>query len=210
MKEGDILDELNEFLTSKNRDKKVLITDVAIEKIPRIKYREIDEKENDIIYELARQVLVLSKEENDSNEVAITYRMGTDEIDACDDYIGVSFGKEHEVDPLEDTTSYHLIMSKKDCAVVSLHNHPSLSEISVVDMRFFLEYDSVKLLVIITNLGSISYLVKSSRYNKKNAISLYNEAVNLSNVASDLKGYQDAAKHFLSNCYDAGIIYENR
>lgn len=194
----------------KNRDHKVLITDIAIDKVPRIKYREIPEKENEVIYELARQVLLLSKEENDSNEVAITYRMNIDETEDDDEYIGVSFGTEHEVDPLEDTTSYHLIMSKRDCVVVSLHNHPSLSDISIVDMRFFIEYDSVKLLVIITNLGNISYIVKSSRYNKKEAISLYNEAVSKNNEASGLKGYQDAAKHFLNNCHSAGIVHENR
>jgi len=203
-------DNLNELQMSKNRDKKIPITDVAISKVPYVEYKEIPEDEYDIIHELVKQVLTLAKEENDSNEVAITYRMNHDEIAPDEEYIGVSFGKEHEVDPLEDTTSYHLIMSKKDCVVVSLHNHPSLSQISVVDMRFFLEYDSVKLLVIITNLGSISYLVKDSRYNKREAITLYNEVVSMNNEATDLKGYQEAAKHFMKNCYSVGIIYENR
>lgn len=202
-------DNLNE-LQAKKRDKKIQITDVAISKVPYVKYKEISEDECDIIYELARQVLILAKEENDSNEVAITYRMNHDEVAPNEEYIGVSFGKEHEVDPLEDTTSYHLIMSKKDCVVVSLHNHPSLSQISIVDMRFFLEYDSVKLLVIITNLGNISYLVKNNKYSKNEAITLYNEVVSMNNEATGLKGYQEAAKHFMKNCHSVGIIYEER
>lgn len=101
-------DNLNELQMSKNRDKKIPITDVAISKVPYVEYKEIPEDEYDIIHELAKQVLTLAKEENDSNEVAITYRMNHDEIAPDEEYIGVSFGKEHEVDPLEDTTSYHI------------------------------------------------------------------------------------------------------
>lgn len=33
---------------------------------------------------------------------------------------------------------------------------------------------------------------------------------NDSNEAAELKGYQDATKFFISNCYQAGIIYEDR
>jgi len=69
---------------------------------------------------------------------------------------------------MADTFSYHLIMSSKECMVVSMHNHPSVSHISVADMRFFLQYGSIRLLVIVTNLGSISYMVKSRRYDYVN------------------------------------------
>ena len=44
----------------------------------------------------------------------------------------------HSVDPLADPQTYHLIMKSQECAVVSLHNHPSLSLVSLIDIRFFL------------------------------------------------------------------------
>lgn len=110
---------------------------------------------------------------------------------------------------MADTFSYHLIMSSKECMVVSMHNHPSVSHISVADMRFFLQYGSIRLLVIVTNLGSISYMVKSRRYDYVKAVRLLNQTIQLHNKASDLKEHQKAARYFISNCYKAGIIYEN-
>lgn len=57
---------------AKKRNHKIMITDEAIRKVPRIKYKNIPENEYDTIQELARNVLLISKNENDSNEVAIT------------------------------------------------------------------------------------------------------------------------------------------
>ena len=56
----------------KKRDHKIMITDEAINKVSRVQYKEIPETEYDNLRELARQVLQISKDENDSNEVAVT------------------------------------------------------------------------------------------------------------------------------------------
>lgn len=58
---------------AKKRNHKIMITDEAIRKVPRIKYKNIPESEYNTIRELARNVLRISKDENNSNEVAITY-----------------------------------------------------------------------------------------------------------------------------------------
>lgn len=56
---------------------------------------------NSIIQELAKNVLRISKRENNSNEVALTYSMDSTEcIQNEEEYIGVALGGEHEVDPL--------------------------------------------------------------------------------------------------------------
>ena len=47
-----------------------LCTDIAIEKIPKIEYKGLSQKENEALFRLARMVLMTSKLENDSNEVA--------------------------------------------------------------------------------------------------------------------------------------------
>lgn len=60
---------------AKKRDHKVMITNEAIDKVPSIRYRFIPEEQHHIITELAREALIVSKDENESNEVAITYRM---------------------------------------------------------------------------------------------------------------------------------------
>lgn len=77
-------------------------------------------------------------------------------------------------------------------------------------VQFLLRYASVKMMVVITNLGSITYLVKGKGYAYEKAVALFNEAVNANNEAKDLKGLQKAADYFLKNRYEVGIDYDNR
>ncbi|MDE6748406.1 MAG: hypothetical protein K2K21_04990 [Lachnospiraceae bacterium] len=196
---------------AKKRDHKIMITDAAIRKVPRVKYKNIPESQYSTIQELARNVLRISKNENNSNEVAITYGMDSvDRIQKGEEYIGVALGSEHGVDPISNTTAYHLVSSAEECIVIVLHNHPSLSDFSLSDVQFLLQYASVKMMVVVTNLGSISYLVKGKGYAYDKAVALFNEAVGSNNEAKDLKGLQKAADRFLKNCNMVGIDYDNR
>ena len=72
------------------------------------------------------------EDENDDNEVSITYSLD-------DQSIGICFGDEHGVNPLSDTQSAHLLMSGKALTVVSLHNHPSTQSFSLEDIQFFID-----------------------------------------------------------------------
>ena len=203
--------ELRNLEMAKKRDHKIMITDEAIKKVPRIQYKNIPESEYDTIRELAKNVLQISKDENNSDEVAITYSMDSAEyIQKGEEYIGVALGSEHGVDPISNTTAYHLVSSAKSCIVIVLHNHPSLSDFSLSNVQFLLQYASVKMMVVVTNLGSISYLVKGEKYVYEKAVTLFNEAVNVNNEAKDLKGLQKAADCFLKRCYTVGIDYDNR
>lgn len=203
--------KVRELEMAKKRNHKVMITDEAIRKVPRVQYKNIPESEYSIIQELAKNVLRISKRENNSNEVALTYSMDSTEcIQNEEEYIGVALGGEHEVDPLSSTVAYHLMSSARDCIVIVLHNHPSLSDFSLSDIKFLLQYASLKMLVVITNLGSVSYLVKGKMYSYEMAVELFNESVNMSNKAKNLKGLQKATDNFLKNCYRVGIDYDNR
>lgn len=205
------MNRMRDLEMAKKRDHKIMITDEAIKKVPRIKYKNIPESEYDTIWELARTVLSISKNENHSNEVAITYGMDSvDRIQKGEEYIGVALGNEHEVDPISSTIAYHLVASAKECIVIVLHNHPSLSDFSLSDVQFLLRYASIKMMVVVTNFGGISYLVKGKGYAYENAIALFNEAVSANNEARDLKGLRKAADHFLKNCHTVGIDYDNR
>lgn len=165
MGEYDNKENLKDLEMAKKRNHKIMITDEAIKKVPRIQYKNIPESEYDIIQELAKNVLQISKDKNNSNEVAITYSMDSMElIQKGEEYIGVALGSEHTVDPLSSTTAYHLVASAKDCIVIVLHNHPSLSDFSLSNIQFLFQYTSVKMIVAVTNLGSISYLAKGKKY----------------------------------------------
>ena len=144
--------KLSNLKMAKKRNHKVMITDEAINKVPRIKYKNIPTNEYDNIWELAKSVLRISKEENNSNEVAVTYSLNSIEmIEVGEKYLGVSLGTEHDVDPLSNTTAYHLVSSARDCVVIVLHNHPSLSNFSLSDIQFLLRYEAVKMMVVVTN-----------------------------------------------------------
>ena len=84
-----------------------------------------------------------------------------------------------------------------------LHNHPSLSAFSLSDIQFLL-------MVVVTNLGNVSYLVKNSKYDFEKAVVLLNEAIDLNNKAKNIKDLQEAADYFLKSCYNVGINYEKR
>lgn len=196
---------------SKNRNQKVLITDEAINKVPFIKYKGIPESEYVTIQELAKEVLAISKNENNSNEVALTYSMEHESLIAAGrKYIGISLGDEHSVDPCMNTVANHLITASLGCVVIILHNHPSLSKFSLEDVQFFLRNITVKMMVVITNLGGISYLVKRENIDQRKAVEIYNNAVNMHNEGSGMKDYQKAVAYFLSSCHEANIVYEDR
>ena len=124
---------INDLEMAKKRANKIIITDMAIKKVPLIRYREIPESEYLMLQELALEVLMISKNDNDS-----------------------------------------------------------------------------KMMVVITNLGNISYLVKKENYNRKKAIEIFNDAVSMNNKGSNIHDYQKAASHFLSICHEANIVYEDR
>ena len=99
-------ENLNDLEMAKKRDYKIMITDAAINKVPRVQYKEIPETEYDNLRVLARQVLQISKDENDSNEVAVTYSLESAQlIEKGERYLGIALGAEHDVDPLSDSTS---------------------------------------------------------------------------------------------------------
>lgn len=159
---------------AKKRNKKVYITDIAINKVPFIQYKGFTNKQNYIMKELAQEVLTVSKDENDSNEVAITCDLGV--ADPLEVY-GVSFGTEHEVDIRADTLSNHILVSQKSVAVVVLHNHPSIQTFSIQDIRFFIEFSVLKVMVVVSNQGTVHYLMREENYDFKKAVALFNECV---------------------------------
>lgn len=46
--------------------------DVAVSKVPKIRYKGLTDEQNDALYEIAQIVLLRAKMENNSDEVAIT------------------------------------------------------------------------------------------------------------------------------------------
>ena len=195
---------MSDLEQAKRRDRKVYITDIAIEKVPYISYHGFDDNKCRIMQELAKNVLLLSKEENDSNEVAITCDLGT--TNPLDQF-GISLGSEHEVDILADTLSNHIIVSQESVAVVVLHNHPSTQTFSLQDIQFFLEYPMLEVIVVVSNQGTVHYMMRENAYDYKKAFQLFKECIfDLTPSSPTMEQYL-ASLSFLAKCSEVGLYY---
>nr|WP_304580687.1 hypothetical protein [uncultured Acetatifactor sp.] len=198
------IDDLRDLKQAKRRDRKVYITDIAIDKVPYIKYDGFTDERNRIMQELAKDVLLLSKERNDSNEVAITCDLGAENPLGS---FGVSLGTEHEVDILADTLSNHIIVSRESVAVVVLHNHPSTQTFSLQDIHFFIRHPMIEVIVVVSNQGTIHYLKRDIEYDYKKAFQLFQECIcELGKDSLKMEMYM-ASLTFLAKCSEVGLFY---
>ncbi|MCM1465951.1 MAG: hypothetical protein NC094_11080 [Bacteroidales bacterium] len=189
---------------AKKRDKKVYITDIAIEKVPYVEYRGMDEEQNKNMQSLARLVLTLAKNENDSNEVAITWDMERGDIGKY----GVAYGTEHDVNICSDTYSYHLLHSVGDVIIVVLHNHPSTKTFSLTDIYSLMKYRAIQYMVVVSNQGTIHYLKKEKNYDENKAGILYNECNKRSRESKNVEEMYEAVLGFLRRCHEVGLYYK--
>lgn len=200
-------------LSRSDHDKKVPITDVALTKIGPLKFATTTAEDNFFIRLCTQRVLYLAKERNNSNEVALTFRLNDTSQE-----IGITYGNDHDVDVEKDSCSYHILNGPEtkldtdffDCVVVIAHNHPSLGTLSLQDIQFFLDHDKLRILIAVTNAGVCFSLEKLKSYSKREAIKLFNPSIDLFNTANTNKGRLDAAKAFLNNAYSCGINYSVR
>lgn len=194
----------DELKQSKDIMKRIDITDVAISKVPYIEYKGFSEKQNIIMRRLTQEVLILSKEENHNNEVAITFDIASD--NPLESY-GISYGDEHSVTIAADTLSNHLLLSQDSIAVVVLHNHPSIQTFSLTDISFFLQYDNVKMMSVVSNYGKVHYLYKDAKFDLGEAVVLWKQCTAELDRKSTVKELYYAALSFLAVCSEVGIYY---
>lgn len=195
---------MEELEQAKRRNHKIYITDVAIDKVPLIEYRGFTEIQNKIMRELAQEVLTVSKDLNESNEVAITCDLGVQ--NPLENY-GVALGTEHEVNVLADTLSNHILVSRKSVAVVILHNHPSTQTFSLQDIQFFIEFPMIEVMVVVSNQGTVHYLKRDKGYNVKQAIELFKECIDGLAKNSPMTEVYLASLSFLAKCSEVGLYY---
>ena len=187
-------------LHSKDRFSKVAITDIAISKIPRISYKGLTEEQNEMLYRLSRMVLIKARQENNSDESAFTI-----DLDDLDGRIGEINGTEHFVDIDADSTSYHLLRTGKNVAIV--HNHPSTQTLSMEDVYFFLHYDTLRYIIVVSNQGTVHYMLKDLNFDVNAAAALGEECTQDLTEDSDKKEHYNAALDFLAHCSEVGLYY---
>ena len=181
-------------LGQKNRGEKVFITDQAIDKVQHKELVGLTSDENDFIREMHKELLTVSKEQNNSNEVACV-------IDLLNRTTsGVILGTQNSTDVMADADAYHMLHSTESTELVLCHNHPGLSDFSANDIAFFVTNFNLKAITIVTNLGTVRYLVKKEKFDYAKAAKLMQE------VIAECDGDRErAVERFLKKCYSVGI-----
>ena len=182
----------NEVLKQKNRGKKVIITEQAIDKVNEINPKGFTSDNNKFIKEVHKDLL--ARDENNSNEVACVVDLITNKKTK---FIK---GGRHEVDVYSDSDMFHLLHSAKDKSLVLCHNHPGLTDFSANDIGVFMRHDTIKTMTIVTNQGDVRYISKGEHFDYNGAVELMRECQE--KYSDNINKCIDL---FLKKCYSVGI-----
>lgn len=91
-----------------------------------------------------------------------------------------------------------MLLTAEKQSLEVIHNHPGLSYFSLADIAYFLKWDSIETLTIITNQGKVWYIRKTENFSRREA---YKKLAELSvNHTGD-----DLVDKFLKNSNNVGI-----
>ena len=147
-------------LRQKNRGKKVAITEIAVEKVPRVVFGGISEEMAKTVQQAHKDLLIFAKDHNDSNEVAALLDLSTGER------LPFVKGNQDSVDIEADADSYHWLRAKPERSIMLLHNHPGQSYFSLQDVVAFSQNPAIGVMSIVTNQGNVWMISKTSKFNR--------------------------------------------
>jgi hypothetical protein len=182
-------------LEQKRRDKKVFITDVAIQNIKKVDIDGFSDAQNKRLQELHKDLLTVAKNKNNSNEVLKIWNTYTDEV------LDV-FGTENKVNVDVNPATFGMIRSALKNELAYIHNHPSTSGFSCADMMTFLKNDEIGLMTVVTNQGEVYLLKKEEDFNLEETDSFIREL-----YKKNLNEYE-VFTEFLKKGKKVGVVYE--
>ena len=161
---------------AENNKKKKQITDEAINSVPCAKLEGWTDEKAQRIQAIHQEVLRMSKNENDSNEVGVCC--------SSDGKLG-KFVK-GESDRLDFGQGYIGGMAEV------FHNHPGCSSFSANDLQFFAGNSGVKLLTIVKNNGSVEMIGKTDQFDLERFSREYMRNLKKSAKGKDLANLPDS------------------
>ena len=181
---------------AKNRNRKIDITDMAIDKIRSVTIPGFSDVQDSILHEAHKTVLSVSQKHNNSDEVVLAYNLHAEER-------VVVFGDTYHVDI--DTDSRMRVLQRKSNAyeLVLVHNHPSTANFSLADIDYFIANDYIVLMSVVTNQGDVYALLKTGQYDYDTV-----RSIELALVRKySLNEQETIVKMFLKLCSKGGMVY---
>lgn len=186
---------------AKSRDHKILINDVSISKVTPPLIPGFSDEQNKRFAELHKELLTKSMLENESNETAFLFN-------PADLTYVFQHGSENSVDILGNPEAFSMLTGGRYSNLFLLHNHPSTKSFSYSDIGVFLLNDSISGITVITNTGEVHCLIKTYKYNFKEAYSILSDIRGCYNVTVP-NSEEDAeiVKCFIKSGKKTGIFY---
>lgn len=189
-------------LRQKVRNRPIKITDIAIEKVKRTHIFGFRPDENKYVQEAHKELLRISKNMNNSEEVAVV-------IDIINWQATVVIGKGNRVRLEDNIDAYKMTVQYPKNTVLVAHNHPSTSTFSGADFQTFCDYKSIFVMTIVGNDGSVQVMEKDVDFDGQLAKIAYGK------IADEYKrqGFKNngtmAMKYIIKHPKEFNILYKH-
>lgn len=190
------------MLQAKKRDHKIMITDIAIDRVSLVEVPALSLAQNEALRDIHKQLLREAEIHNDSNEVA--YAVSIDFSRKV-----ITYGTEHSVSLQSNTEFASLKKWLYANELILAHNHPSTSGFSFADIAIFIFDPFIGIMTVVTNQGDVHVLQKGKffEYNKaKELLDALMEKYCLHKPGTEAS-QKEAAHDFLKSCRKVGIWY---
>ena len=182
----------------KRRNRPIIITDVAISKVPMIRFHGFSEEENIFIQQQHMRLLQKAKDDNNSCEVGILV-----DIIKWDTWLII--GEANNIEMKTNPEAYRAMMTQGRNTMMFMHNHPSTGTFSGTDFKTFCNNETLYIMTVVGNDGNVRVLTKLNEFNSSDALLYYYELVKKYNKYEN-NGAR-AMKELLKNCNEIGLVY---
>ena len=183
---------------AKKRDHKILITDVAVDKVPCVKTSGMSESEAFSIQGEHKALLKIAQQQNESNEVLTI-------MSTLNGMRVRTLGTEKTVDPSSNPEAVKLMRTSARNEMAYLHNHPSTNRFSLVDIHTFLVHAQIGTMSVVTNQGEVYVLHKTRKYDYNKAREIF-DTICADFLANKLS-HNEAVDRFVKEAAKGGIEY---
>ena len=195
-----------EVRQSKIRTRAIAITDIAVQKVSRVKFDGFSENENYLIWRFHRLLLSLARElcdkrENNGYEYGIVVNINTWEHVEIPGVLGGV-----HIDSNRDA-KYILENGNKN-SILYMHNHPSTGSFSATDIKTFLLNDAIFIMTAVGNNGFVYSIQKTDKIDVYRFLSDYFKAVENYKKLGFHNDATLAIQEMLKKASKYGLIYK--
>lgn len=192
---------MSEVFGQKNRNRPVKITRIAISKIPDVRLPGFNTEETSFIQKQHKRLLEEAMLNNNSCEVGIL-------LDIITWNTWVILGEGNKVEIRDDPEAYRRLKFSGKNTLMFMHNHPGTGTFSGADFKVFCQNESLYMMTVVGNDGSVRVLMKKAEFEKDSALLYYDQLAREKYKDEKYNGTL-AMKELLKKCGTIGLCYIN-